>query len=485
MAEFDSTPRSEETLTDPTAPAESKTSDRDTNPKAKTNSEADTAAGDDNPWEHWQTNLEQLRQQAEAAWQQGVAQVQMQFDRDLQQSRDRLLSAAIAAKNAGDIQLLTTAAAAIATDSKLNAEQLAVAIRDMPTAAERALTITALRAAILQTDLLPARERMLSRLAQEYVESGFPLVLDRDGTAVECEASAALLTAIVAVKAAEATMAGFSQLFGQGDLNRLLRTDDKLRRKGLKQSTTVLQSSADWEERELDINTLMDLDTELIPEDPVLEIAHLGIQGAQVGEFFAKRSRKLLGSVILPAPASAVVFALQFLTSDLVLGVSNTVGSSLENTSARRRIQLLLESLPEVERIPTPEQFWAASDKTLVQCDRFLYPLLAQQLTSVAGAIDPQLRNVNLNRLGRQFNQLNPLQFLQGWMNGEWLEQWRNGVETLSAQYPKLESLQQYRVGIEQAASVDRLMDQAVALREAALALDSELADDLPAAATR
>lgn len=498
MTDFDATSQPEMPSEPPAEPnsqpedsqpenSHSETTSSDTPPEAPTESAAEPEAqtgdpNDSNPWAEWQTNVERLRQQAETAWQQGLAQIQMQFDRDLQHARDRLLSASIAARNANDVEPLVAASEALLIEAKLNPEQIAIAIQDLPTARDRSLVMSALWHASAPESDLRNQEGLRAKVSQVYGESGCPLVRDRDGIAIDLDLSVALVTALVAGQAAEATMAGFTQLLGRGKRSIILGSDDALRRKGLKQSQSVLGERAIEDSATEKLKPLMNLDADTLPEDSVLELLTLGIQGAQVGEFVAKKTRSVLDAA--PPLLSGVAVTLQLLMSDVVLDLSNTVGSSLENSSVRRRVQLLIAMLPEASRVPTPQQYFEMYPQAIATCSPLLAPIFSQQLVSVAAAIDPQQRNVNINRLGRQFNQINPAQFWDGWLNSEWLEQWRNGVESLCAQYPQLEALQTYRVGLERAASGDRLMDQAVELRKAAIALDPEKADDISDAAT-
>ncbi|MEO0854358.1 MAG: hypothetical protein AAFY15_12770, partial [Cyanobacteria bacterium J06648_11] len=367
---------------------------------------------------------------------------------------------------------------------KLTPEQVAIAIRDLPTARDRSLVVSALWHAEVPPEFdHSTRDAVMAKLSQVYGESGCPLVRDREGEAIDLDLSVALLTAIVAGQAAEATMAGFTQLLGRGKRTIILRSDDALRRKGLQQSQSVLDERAAADSESEKLKLLVNLDADTLPEDSVLELLSLGIQGAQVGEFVAKKTRSVLNAA--PPVLSGITATLQFLMSDVVLDLSNTVGSSLENSSVRRRVQLLVTMLPATSRVPTPPQYFEVYPSAIAACSPLLAAIFSQQLVRVAAAIDPQERNVNLNRLGRQFNQINPLQFWDGWINSEWLEQWRHGVESLCVQYPQLEALQLYRAGLARAASSDRLMDQAVELRKAAIALDPEKSEDIPEAAIR
>jgi hypothetical protein len=429
---------------------------------------------DGSDWLLWlQRSLQQVRRQAETQWEGGIARWQLQFEPQLQQAREDLLMAIAAVPEADGLQQLDQWAKN-ALEHAITPHQLTVAIGELPAAGDRALAAAACFAVLGESAPTAQPAAAYGReLARTYAESGFPLILDSTGTSVAIEASTALVAAIVAVAVSQRTAAGLRQFFGPGELGKMLGADGTLRRQALARSRQQLPEDTEWQTAR---SRLTD-DFAAQSDDPFLAATHLGIQGAQVGEFAAKYMRRLLNSnalqLVIPLPLHPAIDAVRLLTSDLVLNVSSVMESSLETASSIRQLELVLEVLPQAQQLPQPSVFQAIRPEVVAGVDRALRPLLAQQLNALANGFDPKLRNNWLNDVGRQLNQWNPIQWTQGWFNQPWVLSWLEATEQLCRVYPDMPVLQNYAAGVRHAVECDRLMEQAEALRDTACQIHS------------
>lgn len=322
--------------------------------------------------------------------------------------------------------------------ARLTPVQLATLSRRLPHATQRAAVITSLYP-LAQSWGATAHSETLQRV---YGQSGWLLRVEAD--TVDVAASAAGIVATIAIAILEAA----------GLAHERLRADRRL----WETAPAREISSEPWFTQ--------------VFEQPEI-VATLGIEVLQVAEFLAKQSRWLLNNplvdIVLPLPLQAVAKGIQVATSDVVLDVAQVAEGNLELWRRRQ----VLEQSPFV--MPTYDQVMSATPAVQAAVEQHLRPLLARHLLSLARLFDPPLRNRQLDNLGRQFNTLNPWQYLQGWFQQQWFADWH--AATPAAAYPELASLQIYQQALINAAAVNNLMAQAAALREAAHTLEPTLTD--------
>jgi hypothetical protein len=205
----------------------------------------------------------------------------------------------------------------------------------------------------------------------------------------------------------------------------------------------------------------------------------VGIQTTQVGDYLARRLREFFQSewikLAIPPLYHLVIDAVRLLTGEVFLSVGTTLESALESAEAGRRLELLLQALPQARHIPSPERIQAALPAVVEAAETTLRPLLARQLMTVADIFDPPIRNESLNELGRQLNLWNPLQFLLTWGTSGWLGALLDEIKKLQQTYPEMPLWESYRQGVETAVQAPRVMDQAEALRLTAKSLDPKI----------
>lgn len=178
---------------------------------------------------------------------------------------------------------------------------------------------------------------------------------------------------------------------------------------------------------------------------------------------------------MIPPLYHLVIDAVRLLTGEVFLSVGTTLEAALESAEAERRLELLLQALPQARHIPSPERIQAALPAVVEAAETTLRPLLGRQLMTVADIFDPPLRNESLNELGRQLNLWNPLQFLLTWGTAGWLEALLDEIKELQQTYPEMPLWESYRQGVETAVQAPRVMDQAEALRLTAKSLDPKI----------
>lgn len=325
--------------------------------------------------------------------------------------------------------------------ARLTPAQLATLIRRLPQARHRTIAIASLYPVAQSWDATAH----ISALQTAYGQSGW--VLDCNSDTVDSDAvdSAATATGIVATIA-------IAILEAAGLAHERLRADRRL-----------------WETAPARENSTEPWFVQVIEQPDI--VATLGIEVLQVAEFLAKQSRWLLNNplvdVLLPLPLQVVAKGVQVATSDLVIDAAQVVEGNLELWRRRQTLEQ-----PQL-LIPTTEQVVKTTPAVCEAVEQHLRPLLARHLLSLARLYDPPLRNRQLDNLGRQFNSLNPWQYLQGWLQQQWFADWQ--AASPAAAYPEIASIQIYQQALANAAAVNNLMAQAEALRQAAQALEPTL----------
>lgn len=279
--------------------------------------------------------------------------------------------------------------------------QLAILIARLPQASHRVLVIASLYPLAQQW----RAEAHATALQQAYTQSGWPLLVEEDG--IDVTGSAAIIVASVALGILEAS----------GIAHERLRADRRL-----------------WEIAPApEINA----DVWSVFSQPAT-LAAWGIEAVQVGEFLAKQSRWLLSNplvdVLLPLPLQVVTKGIQVATSDLAVDAAQVAEGNLELWRRRQALEQRLFTVPNVALCQE------ATPAIVMAVEAQLRPVLARHLLSLARLFDPPLRNRQLDGLGRQLNALNPWQYLQGWFQQQWLEDWQVALPT--ATYPELMSIQ-------------------------------------------
>lgn len=440
-------------------------------------------------------NWEELLRQLEASWQelpqrseetvqQTLARLQLEWGGLCREARDRLQKALEAAKATGSLQPIQAEIRALLP--LLNPSQWEVVIASLARASDRALVASLLfhwrqeqPHPETPTDGIPSSPTATPPAALEamsaraYGNSRMPLVMDKSGQ-IQVKASAALLATLIAIEIGSVGSAGALSLLGTPELRKLLSADGKLRQTGLKQGRTAL-TEEEWQT----LRRWLDPKGSPPSDDWYLNLTQLGIQTTQVGDYVARRLREFFQSewikLLIPPLYHLVIDAMRLLTGEVFLSVGTTLESALESAEAGRRLELVLQALPQARNIPTPERIQAAIPAVTEAAEKTLKPLLARQLMTVADTFDPPIRNEGLNELGRQLNLWNPFQFLLTWSSAGWLEALLDQIQQLQTTYPEMPLWESYGQGIEAAAEASRVMDQAEALRLTAKSLDPKL----------
>ena len=414
-----------------------------------------------------------LRDSLVAAWDRNVALVRAQFDSTLQAEQQHLEAAIALLHESDDLEPLQTLAERTLQAQTMTPQHLATSIRALSRASDRALAAAAYVVAIPPDDLDREPGPSLVGSIGPNLRRQWPTSRrGRKGSeGVDREASAALTVASIAIAVSQATESGLNPWIGSGELDSQLHVDRELRRTAVTRGCEAIAAEPD---RQGASETSSDGDRSE-SGDPLLALAHLGIQAAQVGEFAARRLRAVWQSnalkLLVPLPLHPVLSAVQLLTSDLALDLSSMAESSLNTVEKVRQLELAVATVSRARRLPTPTQFQAARTAVFDLSDRQLRPLLSAQLLDLAEAIDPTLRNDWLDGIGRQFNAWNPLQVMQGWVSQPWMQGWQEACDRLCHSYPELSVLNDYRDGVQAAAACDRLMDSAHTLRDTAALL--------------
>lgn len=458
-------------------------------PSSKVASDAVNGAAEGLNWEELWRQLEagwqDLPRRSEETVQQTLARLQLEWGGLCREARDRLQSALEQSRTAGSPEPIHRELQALLP--LLNPCQWEVVIGSLRRAADRAWVASLLYhglqeaaypeaeshgipswARTLTSDQCSALEAMSARA---YGNSRLPLVMDKSGQ-IQVKASAALLAALIAIEIGSVGSAGALSLLGTPELRKLLNAEGKLRRTGLKQGRTAL-TEEEWQ-------TLRRwLDPKGSPSDWYLNLTQVGIQTTQVGDYAARRLREFFQSewikLVIPPLYHLVIDAVRLLTGEVFLSVGTTLESALESAEAERRLELVLQALPQARNIPRPNQIQAAIPAVVEAAEKLLRPLLARQLMTVADIFDPPIRNESLNELGRQLNLWNPFQFLLTWSTAGWLEALLDQISELQQTYPEMPLWESYRQGLETAVQAPRVMDQAEALRLTAKSLDPKL----------
>ncbi|MFQ3614542.1 MAG: hypothetical protein SNJ68_12635 [Cyanobacteriota bacterium] len=439
-------------------------------------------------------NWEELLRQLEAGWQelpkrseetvqQTLARLQLEWGGLCREARDRLQQALETARDDTSLQPIQEEIRALLP--LLNPSQWEVVIASLARASDRALVASLLFHWGQQqphpetiTDGIPSpAPAQLSALeamsARAYGNSRMPLVMDKSGQ-IQVKASAALLATLIAIEIGSVGSAGALSLLGTPELRKLLSADGKLRQTGLKQGRTAL-SEEEWQT----LRRWLDPKGSPPGEDWYLSLTQVGIQTTQVGDYVARRLREFFQSewikLLIPPLYHLVIDAMRLLTGEVFLSVGTTLESALESAEAGRRLELVLQALPQARNIPTPERIQSAIPAVTEAAEKTLKPLLARQLMAVADTFDPPIRNEGLNELGRQLNLWNPFQFLLTWSSAGWLEALLDQIQQLQTTYPEMPLWESYGQGVEAAAEAPRVMDQAEALRLTAKSLDPKL----------
>ncbi|MEN9231574.1 MAG: hypothetical protein Q6L68_11755 [Thermostichus sp. DG02_5_bins_236] len=440
-------------------------------------------------------NWEELLRQLEAGWQelprrseetvqQTLARLQLEWGGLCREARDRLQNALQVAETKGSLQPIQEEIRALLP--LLNPSQWEVVIASLARASNRAVVASLLFHWGQQqphpetaTDGIPAplTATQLSALevmsARAYGNSRMPLVMDKSGQ-IQVKASAALLATLIAIEIGSVGSAGALSLLGTPELRKLLSADGKLRQTGLKQGRTAL-SEEEWQT----LRRWLDPKGSPPSEDWYLSLTQVGIQTTQVGDYVARRLREFFQSewikLLIPPLYHLVIDAMRLLTGEVFLSVGTTLEAALESAEAGRRLELVLQALPQARNIPTPDRIQSAIPAVTEAAEKTLKPLLARQLMAVADTFDPPIRNEGLNELGRQLNLWNPFQFLLTWSSAGWLEALLDQLQQLQTTYPEMPLWESYGQGIEAAAAASRVMDQAEALRLTAKGLDPKL----------
>jgi len=432
-------------------------------------------------------NWEELWRQLEAGWQdlprrseetvqQTLARLQLEWGGLCREARDRLQAALDRARSATSPEPIRRELQALLP--LLNPCQWEVVIGSLGRAADRAWVASLLYHGLqepAETDswVLSSEQRsaLEAMSARAYGNSRLPLVMDKTGQ-IQVTASAALLVTLIAIEIGSVGSAGALSLLGTPELRRLLNAEGKLRRTGLKQGRTAL-TQEEWQ-------TLRRwLDPKGSPPDWYLNLTQVGIQTTQVGDYAARRLREFFQSewikLVIPPLYHLVIDAVRLLTGEVFLSVGTTLESALESAEAGRRLELVLQALPQARNIPDPDRIQAAIPAVVEAAEKALRPLLARQLMTVANIFDPPIRNESLNELGRQLNLWNPFQFLLTWGTAGWLAALLDQIDELQQTYPEMPLWESYRQGVETAAQAPRVMDQAEALRLTAKSLDPKI----------
>jgi hypothetical protein len=449
-------------------------------------------------------NWEELLRQLEAGWQdlpqrseetvqQTLARLQLQWGGLCREARDRLQNALERAETAASLEAVHQELQALLP--LLNASQWEVVIASLERASDRALVASLLYHGVqeqphpeAQADGIPSlpltpvltpvltpdqRSSMQTMSARAYGNSRMPLVMDKTGQ-IQVKASAALLATLIAIEIGSVGSAGALSLLGTPELRKLLSADGKLRQTGLKQGRTAL-TEEEWQI----LRRWLDPKGSPPSDDWYLNLTQMGIQTTQVGDYVARRLREFFQSewikLLIPPLYHLVIDAMRLLTGEVFLSVGTTLESALESAEAGRRLELVLQALPQARNIPSPERIQESIPAVTEAAEKILKPLLARQLMAVADTFDPPIRNEGLNELGRQLNLWNPFQFLLTWSSAGWLEALLDQIAELQQTYPELPLWESYGQGIEAAAQASRVMDQAEALRLTAKSLDPKL----------
>lgn len=428
-------------------------------------------------WAEWEASWQQVPSQTEQWWQQTLTSAQLQWGGIAREIRDRIAQALIEIPTETDstegesdpwASLRTVVTDGI---TRLSPRQFEVVISSFPAASDRALLASfTYHHGVADPDQTSTWSEAMGRA---YGRSGLPIVLDPNDQ-VHIKASAALLSAIIAIEIASATVAGALQLLGSNELKKLFQADAKLRETVLKKGSSALDLDDQW-------RILQTLLTQPLPEtdDWTLQLTHLGIQAAQISEFMGLRIREILQNewlqLIVPLPFELILLALRLLTSDVMLSLGNTMESALDSVSASRRIELVLQSLPYAQRIPTPAQLQAATPLVIAETEEILRPLIAKQLVTAANSFDPQLRSTFLNQIGQQLNLINPFQWFQSWLCRDWILSLIEKVSELQERYPTFSSLEHLGLGLATAEQATLAMEQAQHLRSTAQILDPDV----------
>jgi hypothetical protein len=462
-------------------------------PSAKVASDAVNGAAEGLNWEGLWRQLEagwqDLPRRSEETVQQTLARLQLEWGGLCREARDRLQSALEQSRTAGSPEPVHRELQALLP--LLNPCQWEVVIGSLRRAADRAWVASLLYHGLQEPahpDGIPSwaqtltsdqRSALEAMSARAYGNSRLPLVvatavqsnMDKAGQ-IQVKASAALLAALIAIEIGSVGSAGALSLLGTPELRKLLNAEGKLRRTGLKQGRTAL-TEEEWQ-------TLRRwLDPKGSPPDWYLNLTQVGIQTTQVGDYVARRLREFFQSewikLVIPPLYHLVIDAVRLLTGEVFLSVGTTLESALESAEAGRRLELVLQALPQARNIPSPDRIQAAIPAVVEAAEKILRPLLARQLMTVADIFDPPIRNESLNELGRQLNLWNPFQFLLTWSTAGWLEALLDQISELQQTYPEMPLWESYRQGVETAAQAPRVMDQAEALRLTAKSLDPKL----------
>lgn len=436
-------------------------------------------------WRQLEAGWQELPRRSEETVQQTLARWQLEWGGLCREARDRLQATLDKARATTSPEPLRRELQALLP--LLNPCQWEVVIGSLERAADRAWVASLLYHSLQEpphpeaaTNGIPAwagaltseqRSTLEAMSLRAYGNSRLPLVMDRGGE-IQVEASAALLAALIAVEIGSVGSAGALSLLGTPELRKLLNAEGKLRRSVLKQGRTVL-TEEEWQ-------TLRQwLDPKGSPPDWYLSLTQVGIQTTQVGDYLARRLREFFQSewikLAIPPLYHLVIDAVRLLTGEVFLSVGTTLESALESAEAGRRLELLLQALPQARHIPSPERIQAALPAVVEAAETTLRPLLARQLMTVADIFDPPIRNESLNELGRQLNLWNPLQFLLTWGTSGWLGALLDEIKKLQQTYPEMPLWESYRQGVETAVQAPRVMDQAEALRLTAKSLDPKI----------
>lgn len=443
-------------------------------------------------------NWEELLRQLEMGWQelprrseetvqQTLARLQLEWGGLCREARDRLQRALERAETAASLEPIQQELQALLP--LLNASQWEVVILSLRRASDRALVASLLHQGVqeqpnpanpeYETDGIPSlmtpdqRASLEAMSARAYGNSRMPLVMDKTGQ-IQVKASAALLATLIAIEIGSVGSAGALSLLGTPELRKLLSADGKLRQTGLKQGRTAL-TEEEWQT----LRRWLDPKGSPPSDDWYLNLTQMGIQTTQVGDYVARRLREFFQSewikLLIPPLYHLVIDAMRLLTGEVFLSVGTTLESALESAEAGRRLELVLQALPQARNIPSPDRIQAAIPAVTEAAEKTLKPLLARQLMAVADTFDPPIRNEGLNELGRQLNLWNPFQFLLTWSSAGWLEALLDQIGELQQTYPEMPLWESYGQGIEAAAEASRVMDQAEALRLTAKSLDPKL----------
>ncbi|MEN9202617.1 MAG: hypothetical protein Q6K80_02980 [Thermostichus sp. DG_1_6_bins_120] len=434
-------------------------------------------------------NWEQLLRQLEASWQelpqrseetvqQALARLQLEWGGLCREARDRLQKALDTGEVIASLQPVREEIQALLP--LLNPSQWEVVIASLKRASHRAAVASLIfhwRQLHPETAGIPLSEAQFSGLevmsARAYGNSRMPLVMDKSGQ-IQVKASAALLATLIAIEIGSVGSAGALSLLGTPELRKLLHADGKLRQTGLKQGRSAL-TEEEWQT----LRRWLDPKGSPPADDWYLNLTQVGIQTTQVGDYVARRLREFFQSewikLFIPPLYHLVIDAMRLLTGEVFLSMGTTLEAALESAEAGRRLELVLQSLPQARNIPTPDRIRSAIPAVTEAAEKILKPLLARQLMAVADIFDPPLRNQALNELGRQLNLWNPFQFLLTWGSAGWLEALLDQLQQLQATYPEMPLWESYCQGVEAAAEASRVMDQAEALRLVAKNLDPKL----------